>query len=586
MKLSKKNYTSAQKIFINGIIYSIDRNHNIYESMAIRDGTIIALGSNEELSYLCCDETEVIDLKFRIVLPGFIDAHRQIPERMMMGKDELSLFEASNSRDYLKLIQSYIDTHPARKIIYGVGWKRSAFEKEEGNINKYTEVFKGPNKKWFEMIKTDKPIVLKSCDGYVLWLNDKALRYYGITKDTSVPIGGKIELDEQGELWGTLKGNAVDIIDIVKAKEIESHKDDEYLSKFIKYQNILHSHGITTIGLMNDEELEMPLEICKKLEGENKLKLRINHGVTIKPKEICKRTIFEQMHHLKRRRILYKTDLCDISIAKFFTDGLIEDKTAYLFRPYEQIDKESYDDNGMFLWNYQEFKEGIKMANRLDFNVCIHAVGDLACKMSIDGIEYSLATNTNRNFRNSLIHMDLITKYYIQRMKNLNINAIIRPSWFYKDISVSNNEVMAIGEGRAHRQYPIKSLIDSGIVTAGSSDNWDIEKTNPLKAIECSSTRNLYDFIQSGYPEKINMTDIRYRLNPSERISVIESVKMFTINAAYVLGKEKEIGSLEIEKKADLIVLDKNIFLLNPLDICNINIERTYFNGELVYLNE
>ncbi|RII34641.1 amidohydrolase [Clostridium chromiireducens] len=586
MKLSKKTYTSAQKIFINGIIYSIDRNHNIYESMAIRDGIIIALGSNEELSCLCSDETQVIDLRFRIVLPGFIDAHCQIPGRMMIGKDELSLFEAGNSKDYLKLIQSYIDTHPERKIIYGVGWKKSAFEKEEENINDHTEAFKGPNKKWFEMLKTHKPIVLKSCDGYVLWLNDKALKYYGITKDTNVPIGGKIELDEQGELWGTLKGNEVDIVYIVKAKEMESYKDDEYLSKFIKYQNILHSYGITTIGLINDERLKMKLETYKKLEEENKLKLRINYGVTIKPEEICKKTIFEQMHHLKRRRILYKTDLFDISIAKFFSDGLIEDKTAYLFRPYEQINKESYEENGMFLWNYQEFKEGIKMANRLDFNVCIHAVGDLACKLSIDGIEYSLKTNINRNFRNSLLHIDLITKYYIQRMKNLNINAIIRPSWFYKDMSVSKNEVMAIGEVRAHRQYPIKSLIDSGIITAGSSDNWDIERANPLKAIECSSIRNLYDFTQSGYPEKINMTDMRYRLNPSERISVIESVKMFTINAAYALGKEKDIGSLEVEKKADLIVLDKNIFLLNPLDISNINIERTYFNGELVYLNE
>ena len=82
------------------------------------------------------------------------------------------------------------------------------------------------------------------------------------------------------------------------------------------------------------------------------------------------------------------------------------------------------------------------------------------------------------------------------------------------------------------------------------------------------------------------MTDARYRLNPSERVSVMEAVKMVTINAAYVLGKEKEVGSLEIGKKADFIVLDRDIFNINPLDISNINIERTYFNGELVYLNE
>ncbi|MCE5220516.1 MAG: amidohydrolase [Clostridium sp.] len=583
MKLNKNSSDNTDKIFVNGVIYSINGKCSVYESMAIKDGSIMALGSNEEVSNYATDKTEIVDLKFRIVLPGFIDAHCHISERMMIKKDGLSLYDASNPWQYLKLIQSYVDSHPEEKIIYGVGWKSSNFEGAENDSNRYTEVFKGPHKKWLEKIKTDKPIVLKDCDSHALWLNNEAFEYFKITKHTKVPVGGKIELDEQGELWGTLKENATRLVNIDNAK---NYKDKEYLSRFIKHQNILHSYGITTIGLIGEEKLEMPLELYRRLEITNKFKLRVSYGVTIMPYDVCKRTICEQIHQLKRNRILYKTDLFDISIAKFFADGIIEMETAYLVKPYGIIDKKSIKTNGIFRWDMLEFKEAIKMANRLDFNVCIHAVGDLACKLAIDGIEYSANNNIRNSYRNSLTPIDLISKYYIRRMKLLNINAIIQPFWFYKNVNSSKNEVLAIGEERAHREYPVKSLIDEGIVTAGSSDHEVPEEPNPLNAIECAIIRNLYDFIPSKYPERVDMNDTRYRLNPSERISALEAVKAFTIDAAYVLGKEKEVGSLEIGKKADFIILDKNIFTTEPLEIHDINVERTYFNGELVYLNE
>lgn len=584
MDFNKKSSSYVDKIFVNGIIYSIDDKSSVYESMAIKNGHIMVLGGNEEVRNYSTNKTEIVDLKFRTVLPGFIDADCHIPERIMMKKDELSLFEASNPSQYLTLIQSYIDSHPEEKIIYGSGWKSSDFEGKENDLNRYTEVFKGPNKKWLEKIETNKPIVLKSSNSHILWLNNEAFKYFKITKDTKAPIGGEIELDEQGELWGTLKENA---IRLVKIDNIQSYDDKVYLSTFIKYQSMLHSYGITTVSLIDEEKLEMPLELYRKLEITNKLKLRIIYGATIMPYDVCKKTIWEQMHQLKRRRIIWKTDLFDVSIAKFFADGIMEMKTAYLFKYYESIGEKCNETKGILKWDMVEFKEAITIANRLDFNVCVHAVGDFACKLAIDAIDYSVNNNNMKhNYRNSLIHMDLITKYYIRRMKLLNINAIIQPFWFYKNVNSSKNEVLVIGKQRAHREYPVKSLIDEGIVTAGSSDYEVPEVSNPLNAIECSIIRNLYDFMPSRYPERINFNDARYRLNPRERISVLEAIKIFTINAAYVLGKEKEVGSLEVGKKADFIVLDKNIFTTESLDIHDINIVQTYFNGELVYLNE
>lgn len=582
MELNKNSSSYADKIFINGNIYSIDDKNRVYQGMAVKSGKIIALGSNEEINNYSNEKTEIVDLKYRVVIPGFIYAHISMPERMMIKKDELSLFEGNNPWQYLKLIQNYIDSHPEKEIIYGLGWKSSNFEIGENNPNSQIEVFKGPHKNWLEKIKTEKPIILKSFDNHMLWLNSKAFEYFKITKDTKVPIGGMIELDEAGELWGTLKGNAVSLINTDKLKKY-SHKD--YLNRFIKYQNILHSYGVTSISLIEEEKNGMPLELYRRLEITNKLKLKLIYGSTIMPYEICRQTICEQIHQLKRNKIIYETDLFNISIAKLHADGIIGMKTAYLFKNYEDEKNLSFT-NGVFMWEIPEFKEAIEMANRLEFNVEIHAAGDFACKVAIDSLEYSINNNVRNRCRNSLIGVDLITKYYIRMMNLLNINAIIKPFWLYKNNSLEENEVLVIGEERAQREYPVKSLMDNGATTAGGVEQESEEVFSPLKAIECVVIRNLYDFISGGYAEKINFNDIRYRLNPCERVSILEAVKMFTINAAYVLGKEDQIGSLEIGKKADFVVLDKNIFKTEPLEIHEINIVQTYFNGELVYFNQ
>jgi len=582
VKSNEKSASDCDKLFINGIIYSMDDKNRSYEAMVIKNRSIVALGSNEEIRNYSNDKIEIIDLKYKVLLPGFIYAHSNIPEKMMIKKEGLSLFDGNNPLQYLKLIQSYVDSHPDEEIIYGVGWKSSNFEGEENDTDRYVEVFKGPNKRWLEKIKTEKPIVLKSFDNHTLWINNKAFEYFKITKHTKNPVGGKIELDENGELWGTLKENATSLINIDK---FQKYSDKEYLGRFIKYQRILHSYGVTSIGLIDEQKSKMPLELYRRLEITNKLKLKIIYGITVMPYEICKQTICEQIHQLKRNKIIYETDLFNISVAKFYADGIIGMETAYLFKSYED-EKKLNNKNGLFMWEMLELKEAIEMANRLNFNVTIHADGDFACKLAIDGIEYSNNNNEKHGYRNSLMSINLITKYYIKMMKLSDISAIIKPFWFSENINWAENEVIAIGEERTQREYPVKSLIDEEIVTAGGFDQEDFEVSDPLNAIECAVVRNLYDFISSGYPERVDLKDNRYRLNPSERISVLEAIKMFTINAAYILGKEKEIGSLEIGKKADFIVLDKNIFETEPLDIHDINIVQTYFNGELVYFNE
>lgn len=576
MYLNNKETVTVEKIFINAIIYTLDKKNTIFEAMGVSKGEIVFLGTNKEAINACDDNTTLIDLRHKTIVPGFIDAYAKIPERIIMRKDDLSLFECDTIKEYLDTIREYIDTHIDKEVIYGSGW----------NFNKFLNrdnFYKGPNKSLLNDICSDKPIILRDITGHMLWLNDRAFEYFRITKDDVSPAGGTIEIDETGELWGTLKGNAAGLINI---SEVNRYSDKDLLNGLIKFQDRLHSYGITSIGLVENYSAHIPFDIYRLAEIKNNLKLKIAYGVNIRPYEIQHKTIYEQLHELKRLRIIYKSRYFDITRACFECDGLIEMHSAFLFKPYRNDNEYNADNIGRFKWDVLEFKEAVKMANRLDFNVAIECRGDNACKVSMDGIEYSQRNNNYNQCRNSIVHLDLITKYYIRRMNILGINAIIHPFWYYESRESAENEYESIGEDRIQRLYPYKSLVENNIVTAASSEYYVEDAPNPIKGIWCAVTRNLYDFRNKTESNENLMIYPKYRLNPDEKVTVLDAVRSFTIDAAYILGKEKEVGSIECGKNADFAVLDKNIFESSIEEISNINVCSTYFDGELVYTNE
>lgn len=572
MYLSKNNIIFMDRIIINAIIYTIDIKNRMYAAMGIKNGMIAVLGTNEEVMSFAGANTEIIDLCGRCVLPGFIDPYSCIPESTLLEGRGVLLDKAETIDDYINILEKYSQNHKDESIIWGIGWK-------------YENEFKH-NGCWINRIEGNKPIVLIEDSNEALLLNKEAIKYFKITKDTASPVGGIIEInaDEYGEDYALLKGNAVNLVNI---SGCFNFTDAEYGNELIKYENRINSYGITTAAVGNRGFEGIPIYAYKNLEQHNMLTARINYRAKILPSEVCRKTVYEQTHEIKRNRILYKTELFDVSIGEIDVDGRIELGLAYLFKPYRgDLLQCAEDYRGKFMWHMIEFVEAIKMANRLDINLIINARGDYGCKLAMDGIEYSARNNENHDYRNTINHLDLVTKYYIRRMKLLGANALIQPFWFYKKNTANYYAVSGIGEDRAHRLYPFKSIIDEGVVTASSSDYYVKENAAPVKAIGCAVCRNLYEFSNLGYPAKVDMTDSKYMLNPIEKVNVFDAVKSFTINSAYILGMEKETGSLEIGKKADFIVLDNDIFRVHPLKIKNIKVNRTYLNGNLVYISE
>ncbi|MDO5517384.1 MAG: amidohydrolase family protein [Clostridium sp.] len=572
MYLNKSSLTYMDRIFINAIIYTIDIKNCIYAAMGIKNGIIKVLGSNEEVMNFADTNTEIIDLNGRCVLPGFIDAYSSIPISTLLEGRGVLLDEAETVDNYISLLEAYLQNHKSDYMIWGIGWK-------------YENEFKH-NGCWINKIEAHKPIVLTEYSNEALLLNHEAVNYFKITKETVPPVGGIIEIeqDEYGHYYALLRGNAVNLININRCFKFT---DAEYSNELIKYEAMINSYGITTAAVGNRDIIQIPIYAYKNLEQRNMLTARINYRAKILPSEVCRKTVYEQTHEIKRNRILHKTELFDISIGEIDIDGRIELGLAYLFKPYiDGLEQYPEDYRGKFMWHMIELVEAIKMANRLDINLIINARGDYGSRLAMDGIEYSARNNENHNYRNTINHLDLISKYYIRRMKLLNVNALVQPFWFDKKSEANYCTISRIGEGRAYRLYPFKSLIKAGIITASSSDYYVKEKAEPLNAIGGAVCRNLYEFSSLGYPAKVDLTDSKYMLNPIEKVNVFEAVKSFTLNSAYILGMEKETGSLEIGKKADFIVLDDDIFRVPPLKIKDIKVKRTYLAGKLVYICE
>ena len=228
----------ATIIIKNAKIYTIDNKNSIKEAMVIDDNKIIYLGSNEEVEHFITEDSKVIDVGKKVILPGFVDSHIHPPGTALTDLYEVSLYGLNSIEEYKDTIIKFIKNNPQSKIIYGRGWSLGAFQGEE--------LAKGPKKEHLDEVSKEIPIILRAYDGHTIWLNSKAMEVFNIDLNTPCPAGGKIEINyEKKELWGTLKESAMDLI------SDRDYSDEEYEKAFEVFQKQMHKYGITSILAMS-----------------------------------------------------------------------------------------------------------------------------------------------------------------------------------------------------------------------------------------------------------------------------------------------------------------------------------------------
>ncbi len=555
-KLSKKSPKElpvpvADIIFSNGDVYTLNEDQVWASSIAIKEKKIIYVGNDTGASIYEGKNTRNVDLHGKMVLPAFQDAHVH-PIEAGMAYLGCSLHDGRSIKDYLRIINNCDKNFPNTPFIDGGGWTMDIFE--DGL----------PDKKLIDSVVSDKPVILKSASGHQLWVNSKALEIAGISADTVDPARGRIDRYPNSQVpSGSLQENsAMNLVLSTRPRysEIQMRSALEF------GQHYLNQYGVVTVqdALLkldgNEAYIGGPTYMAMDLKRDLTIKVI---GALVWNTDIG----IEQIERLVAAREDFQTSRFKASAIKIWLDGVLEVHTAALLEPYSDRDDGH---QGGLLIEPDFLNTIITKLDGLGFQLHFHAIGDAAIRASLDAIEIAQKINGKRDSRHHISHIQLFHPTDISRFQELGVIANFQPYWAWADGFITNLTIPKIGPERSQWLYPIASLVDSGAIVAFGSD-WFVSSGNPLLGIETAVTR------------RDPLTNESAPFLDHQRISLKDALTAYTINSAFVNFTDHETGTIETGKIADLIILDKNLFEIQPTEISEVQVLMTLVDGELVY---
>jgi predicted amidohydrolase YtcJ len=479
----------------------------------------------------------------QLALPGLIDSHVHMFDAGIMGQ-RLELDELKTKEALLAVIAAYAKAHPELTWVVGSGWASHLFE---GGA---------PKKADLDAVIADRPAVFYGQDGHSSWVNSAALRAAGITRQTPDPPGGRILRDAAGEPSGTLVEEAAQ--DLVEAR-IPKPSREMALAGLRAAQQRLHSVGITMIQDANVDASTLGFYSDAARSGQ--LTMKVVAAQITNPNRPA-----SQVDDLVRLRDQHTVGPLTAGTAKIFVDGVIEFRTAALNDPYEGSEQE----RGILRWEPGALAELAARLDRSGFQIHMHAIGDRAVGAAVKALAAVRAANGAGDNRHHVAHLELVDPADIPRFRELGVVANFQPFWMFADESITQSTIPVLGAARGSRLYPIRSFADSGVRLAAGSD-WPVSTPDPFQAIQVGITR------QSPTPP------YGEPWIPAERVSLMTLLKAYTIGGAYVNHREEKTGSLVAGKAADFIILDRNLFNIEPHDIGKTRVLSTFVDGREVY---
>ena len=536
---------AANLVFTNGVVYTVDGQLSQHEAVAVTDGAISFVGSNAGAEALVGTDTHVVDLAGRLMLPALHDTHIH---PIMGGVEALScdLNAGATAAEYVAIIKAYADANPDLPWITGGGWLMSAFG--PGGM---------PSKDLIDAVVPDRPVMLSSTDGHSGWANSKALELAGITAATPDPVDGRIDRDPTtGEPIGSLQEGAVSLVEAVMP-ELTAEQRLEGLRYTI---DMLHAYGIT--GVQDAIVSEDDLRTYRSLADEGTLNLHVEASLWWE-----RDRGLEQIPEMVARREQFSQGLLRANTVKIMQDGVMENYTAVMLEPY-QIDQP--DVTGIPMVQPELLKEVVTRLDAAGFQVHFHAIGNGAIRQSLDALASARKQNGAGDHRHHISHLQIIHPDDIPRFAALDVTANFQPLWAYADEYITELTLPYISQEAADSMYPINSVLKQGGRVAFGSD-WSVSTANPWAQIEVAVSRK--DPLDAE-------SDV---FMPEERIALEDAIAAFTINAAFVNHLDTTTGSIEVGKRADLIVLNQNLFDIPLEAISDTEVLLTLFGGEPVY---
>jgi predicted amidohydrolase YtcJ len=543
---------TADVVLIHARIYTVNASQPWAEALAIRDGKILAVGTDGEIAQYRGISTEVIDGKGRLVLPGFTDCHVHFIDGAF-SLQQVNVENAENIEQVQQQIKRYAEAHPNDAWVLGRGWSYPIFPPSGM-----------PDKKQLDAVVSDRPAYIEGYDGHTWWANSKALAAAHITKGTADPPGGTIVRDPAtGEPTGAIKEDAADAI-VRRAIPVPSReKQLQALRAGLKHANEL---GITRVHVMGGVNVGAgdvaDAELLEQLRRNNELAVRFYLAYRFDPPEVTA----HQLDEIEKARQKYHDDWIAAGGVKFFLDGVIETHTAAMLEPYSNAP----DLSGSLLWDPEKYKNFVTELDRRGIQIFTHAIGDRAIRLALDAYEFAATKNGTKDARHRIEHIEDPSAADISRFAHLGVIASMQPLHAYPNDDTLKSWLPAVGPERATRAWPWHSIQAGGGVLAFGSD-WPVVTLSPWPGLQNAVTRQTTE----GEP--------RGGWIPSERISLADAIKGYTLDAAFAGHREKMEGSLEPGKVADMIVLSQNIFEIDPHQLIDTKVVMTMVGGRVVH---
>ncbi len=556
----------ADLILSDGAVFAPDAARPA-SAVAVRAGRIVAVGGDEVLE-LRGSRTEIVDLRGRMLLPGFQDAH---VHPVWAGLDRLRCdLSALHGRPrYLAAIAEYARSHPDASWVLGGGWSMSDFP---GGT---------PGAADLDAVVADRPALLMNRDGHGAWVNSAALTLAGIDRDTADPADGRIERDRDGTPTGTLHEGAMRLV----TRHIPDDPLETMVEALLLAQSRLHAYGVTSwqdaaVGRYGDAGDPGPAYVAAAETG--RLTARVVGALWFERGRGA-----EQIPELLEKRERYRAGRFAATRVKIMQDGVAENFTAAMLEPYlapagsASVGSASAESavapepgTGISFFPPEVLAEVVPALDAAGFGVHFHAIGDRAVRESLDAIEVARRRNGPSDRRHHIAHLQVVHPDDLPRFRRLGVAATIQALWACYDEQMIELTLPFLGPERSARQYPFADLHRSGALLAAGSD-WSVSTPDPLAGIHVAVTRRP----APGEPD----AGVAEPFLPEQRLSLATALRAYTAGSAWVNGLDADAGTIAPGKLADLVVLDRDPLAGPAEEIGRTRVLQTFVEGERVF---
>lgn len=536
-------YSTEQKLIYNANGYTIESDTlRLFEALLIQDGKVRAVGNEDELRALATTEDIIeVDAQGNTLLPGLIDAHGHV---MGLGFQELQINLAGirSLEETLEQLKAYADANPELEWIIGRGWNQTLWK--ENRFPKAADL---------DQVIPDRPVWLSRVDGHAGWANSKAMQLAQVSSDTPDPEGGKIIKDERGRPTGVF----IDAAEGYVQQVVPEYTAQEQALALAAANNVLRSYGVTSI---HDAGVGIQTwELYQEFASQGKLDIRIYGMIS------GAGSTFDALSVQGPITGLYD-DLLALRSVKLYADGALGSRGAALLSDYH----DEPGNKGLLFVSQDEMNAMAEKVVSKGFQANIHAIGDAANRQVLDALAYAQEQHPNPDQRNRVEHAQIIELQDLPRFKELNIIASMQPTHATSDKNMAEDRV---GSERIKGAYAWQTLLGQGTVVASGSD-FPVESANPFLGLYAAITRKDIEGNPLG------------GWYANEAMTREQTLRSFTLDAAYAGFQEDVLGSLEEGKWADFIIIDRDIMRVEDSEIWQTEVLQTWVAGEPVFTRD